>query len=125
MSRELSTNREKLANDIWRACDIMRRDDNCGGIMDYLEHLAWVLFLKFLDEQEKAFENEAAIDERPYQYIIDKKYRWSEWLPKAIGQKVWFNGRRATPEWDGDDLMKFVRGELLPYLSQLSGTPQL
>jgi len=124
MSRELATNREKLANDIWRACDIMRRDNNCGGIMDYLEHLAWVLFLKFLDEQEKAFEKEAAIAEHPYVYIIDKKYRWSEWVPKAIGQKVWFNGQRATPEWDGDDLMKFVRGELLPYLSQLFGTPQ-
>jgi HsdM N-terminal domain len=87
MSREPSTNRDKLANDIWRACDIMRRDNNCGGIMDYLEHLSWVLFLKFLDEQEKAFEKEAAIARRTYNSIIDEKYRWSEWVPKAIGEK--------------------------------------
>ena len=25
--------RESLANEIWRACDILRRDNNCGGIM--------------------------------------------------------------------------------------------
>src|SRR6266446_3656862 len=124
MSREPSTNREKLANDIWRACDIMRRDNNCGGIMDYLEHLSWVLFLKFLDEQEKAFEREAAIARRSYNYIIDEKYRWSEWVPKAIGEKVWITDRRGTPEWDGETLMHFVRGELLPYLSQLHGSSQ-
>jgi type I restriction enzyme M protein len=124
MSREPTTNREKLANDIWRACDIMRRDNNCGGIMDYLEHLAWVLFLKFLNEQEQAFEQEAAISDRQYEYIIDRKYRWSEWVPKAIGEKVWITDRRAAPEWDGETLMRFVRGELLPYLSQLHGSSQ-
>ena len=30
--------REALSNDIWRACDILRRDNNCGGIMEYVEH---------------------------------------------------------------------------------------
>ncbi len=125
MSREPLTNREKLANDIWRACDIMRRDNNCGGIMDYLEHLSWVLFLKFLDEQERAFEQEAAIAGRPYEYIIDPQYRWSEWIPKGIGKKVWIlSDQRAASEWDGEALMRFVRGDLLPYLSRLSGNPQ-
>ena len=92
--------------------------------MDYLEHLSWILFLKFLDEQEKAFEQEATIAGRSYDYIIDKKYRWSEWVPKAIGEKVWIADRRAAPEWDGERLMRFVRGELLPYLSELHGSPQ-
>jgi len=32
--------RESLANDIWRACDILRRDNNCGGVMEYVEHVA-------------------------------------------------------------------------------------
>jgi len=44
--------RESLAADIWRACDILRRDNNCGGVMEYVEHLAWLLFLRFLDAQE-------------------------------------------------------------------------
>lgn len=124
MNKGSTTSKEKLANDIWRACDIMRRDNNCGGIMDYLEHLSWVLFLKFLDEQEREFEQEAVIANRPYIYILEKKYRWSEWVPKAIGEKVWINDRRSTPEWDGEALIQFVRGELLPYLAGLRGSPQ-
>ncbi|HCI80935.1 MAG TPA: restriction endonuclease subunit M, partial [Ktedonobacter sp.] len=116
--------REQLANDIWRACDIMRRDNNCGGIMDYIEHLAWVLFLKFLDDQETIFQAEAAIVGREYIPTIDEPYRWSVWLPKALGETVWLNGRRGAPEWSGDDLMRFIRGELLPYLSKLSGSSE-
>jgi hypothetical protein len=36
--------RETLSNNIWRACDTLcvRRDNNCGGIMEYVEHLAWL-----------------------------------------------------------------------------------
>lgn len=33
--------RESLSNDVWRACDVLRRDNDCGGIMEYVEHLAW------------------------------------------------------------------------------------
>jgi type I restriction enzyme M protein len=65
-----SQTRETLANEIWRACDILRRDNNCGGIMEYVEHLTWVLFLKFLDEQETIFEAEATIGGRPYTRIL-------------------------------------------------------
>jgi len=48
--------KESLANEIKKACDILRRDDNCGGIMEYIEHLSWLLFLKFLDAQEEEWE---------------------------------------------------------------------
>jgi type I restriction enzyme M protein len=44
--------RETLESDLWRACDILRRDNNFGGVMEYVEHLAWLLFLRFLDAQE-------------------------------------------------------------------------
>ena len=33
--------RESLSNDVWRACDVLRRDNDCGGIMEYVEHLGW------------------------------------------------------------------------------------
>jgi type I restriction enzyme M protein len=26
--------REILANDMWQACKILRRDNNCGGVME-------------------------------------------------------------------------------------------
>jgi osmoprotectant transport system permease protein len=38
---------ETLRSDIWRACDILRRDNNVGGVMQFTEHLAWLLFLRF------------------------------------------------------------------------------
>lgn len=116
--------RAQLANDIWRACDVMRRDNNCGGVMEYVEHLSWLLFLKFLDEQEAIFEAEAEMARRPHICILDSPYRWSEWVPKALGRKRGENGRRTTPEWDGEQLMRFIHGELLPHLAALSGSPE-
>ena len=116
--------REQLANDIWRACDVMRRDNNCGGVMEYVEHLSWVFFLKFLDDQENIFASEAELRERQYTRILDDHYRWSFWVPKALGRKLGFNGRRTAPEWDGEQLMQFVRGELIPHLASLSGSSE-
>ncbi|WP_449420569.1 type I restriction-modification system subunit M [Phormidium nigroviride] len=113
--------REKLTNDIWRACDILRRDNNCGGVMEYVEHLSWLLFLKFLDGQEDIFAREAKQAKRSYTRIISGQYRWSDWVTKALGKK---GGRRTIPEWDGNQLMRFVRGELIHHLASLSGSPE-
>ncbi|MGE4091001.1 MAG: N-6 DNA methylase [Candidatus Binatia bacterium] len=116
--------REQLANDIWRACDIMRRDNNCGGIMEYVEHLTWVLFLKFLDDQENIFEAEAAIKGRSYTRILSGQYRWSSWVSQALGEKDPTTGRRKAPKWAADDLLPFVHGTLFRQLRSLSGSPE-
>ena len=62
---------ESLRSDMWRACDILRRDNNVGGIMQYTEHLAWLLFLKFLDEEEKQRAAEAALMGELYELLLD------------------------------------------------------
>src|SRR5512138_3725920 len=98
--------REALENDLWRACDILRRDNNCGGIMEYVEHLAWLLFLRFLDTQEDIWGKEGELNRRPYTRILDGQLRWDYW------------GRR---DWDADDLIKFVHGTLLSSLRDMSG----
>ncbi|OAQ21534.1 type I restriction-modification system subunit M [Thermosulfurimonas dismutans] len=98
--------RETLANEIWRACDILRRDDNCTGIMEYVEHLAWLLFLRFLDAQEEEWETQARLSGRPYRPIIEPPYRWRDW---------------ATKDWPADELLAFVHGKLIPYLQNLGG----
>ncbi len=98
--------RETLINEIWRACDILRRDNNCGGIMEYIEHLAWLLFLRFLDAQEEEWEAQAKLANRPYTPIIDEPYRWRNW---------------ARKDWPADDLLSFVHGKLIPYLQNLGG----
>ena len=100
--------RESLSNDIWRACDILRRDNNCGGIMEYVEHLAWLLFLRFLDAQEEIWAAEAALSGRLYERILNGDLRWSTW---------------ARKDWKADELLPFVHGRLIPYLAKLSGSP--
>jgi type I restriction enzyme M protein len=103
-----SKTREALANDIWRACDILRRDNNCGGIMEYVEHLAWLLFLRFLDAQEDEWEAEARLSGEPYERILNGELRWSVW---------------ARKDWKAEELLPFVHGQLIPYLQGLSGSP--
>jgi type I restriction enzyme M protein len=100
--------REALANKIWQACDILRRDNNCGGIMEYVEHLSWLLFLRFLDAQEEEWETQAQLDGKDYQPIIEPPYRWRDW---------------ATKDWPADELLGFVHGKLIPYLQGLGGDP--
>lgn len=100
--------KDSLANDIWRVCDILRRDNNCGGVMEYVEHLAWLLFLRFLDQQEENFALQAELDGRAYQPILKKNLRWRNW---------------ATKDWKADDLLTFVHGTLLPEVQNLSGSP--
>jgi type I restriction enzyme M protein len=100
--------RETLANEIWRACDILRRDNNCGGIMEYVEHLAWLLFLRFLDAQEDEWEAQAKLASRTYTRILDGDLRWSNWAPR---------------DWPADRLLEFVHGRLIPYLQSLGGDP--
>ena len=100
--------RETLANEIWRACDILRRDNNCSGIMEYIEHLSWLLFLRFLDAQEEEWEAQAELEGHDYEPIIESPYRWRDW---------------ATKDWPADELLSFVHGKLIPYLQNLGGDP--
>jgi len=100
--------RETLANEIWRACDVLRRDNNCGGIMEYIEHLAWLLFLKFLDAQEDEWEMQAKLSGQSYQPILDRDYRWNNW---------------ASKEMPADDLLSLVHARLIPYLQNIGGDP--
>jgi type I restriction enzyme M protein len=100
--------KENLSNDIWGACDILRRDNNCGGIMEYVEHLAWLLFLKFLDSQEEEWETQRTLNGEKYHRILEGKFRWREW---------------AKRDWPAEDLLRFVNGELIPHLRNIQGDP--
>ncbi|RME08608.1 MAG: SAM-dependent DNA methyltransferase, partial [Bacteroidetes bacterium] len=97
---------ETLRSDMWRACDILRRDNNVGGIMQYTEHLAWLLFLKFLDEEEKRRTEEAALAGETYTPLLAGELAWDAWT--------------ALP---ADEIIQFVRGTLLDRLARLNGSP--
>jgi type I restriction enzyme M protein len=99
--------RAALAADVWRACDILRRDDNCGGVLAYVEHLAWLLFLRFLDAQETRWETQPH-PEPVYEPLLEGDLRWRAW---------------ARADRPAEELLPFVHERLIPALQTLSGSP--
>ncbi len=102
--------RKDLANAIWKACDIMRRDDGTTGILEYMEQLSWLIFLKIFEDIEQRIEHETTIRGKNYEPIIDPKYHWSSWTRK---------------EWKSTENQKdFIDNKLFVYLKSISGTPE-
>ncbi|MFA1563041.1 class I SAM-dependent DNA methyltransferase [Aliivibrio fischeri] len=92
--------------------DIFHKDAGCSSELDYTEQSSWMLFLKYLDDLEFTKSQEAEMMMETYEYIIEEKYRWSNWAaPKDADGK--FDHNNALT---GDDLMDFVDGQLFPYL---------
>ncbi|NQD35979.1 N-6 DNA methylase [Permianibacter sp. IMCC34836] len=92
--------------------DALWKESGCTTELDYTEQTSWLLFLKYLDglEQDKA--NEAALEGKPYRYILDEDYRWQRWAaPKGADGKLDHNIALT-----GDDLVEFVDRKLFPYL---------
>ena len=95
-----------------RITDILRRDDGISGAMMYTEQISWILFLKFINDLEINKAEEAELDGKEYQYIIDKEYRWDVWAcPKDSSGKL-----DLINALSGDDLLEFVNNKLFPYL---------
>jgi type I restriction enzyme M protein len=95
--------RQTLSNKIKRACDIMRQKGKLIPLQ-YLEQLSWLLFLKLFNENEE----KKRLLNPDYQPIFDAKYRWKNWAGKFTGA----------------ELLSFVEQKLIPYLTNLTGTPQ-
>jgi len=100
-----------LESKINRITDILRRDDGISGAMMYTEQISWILFLKFLNDLEDSKAEDAELDGKVYNYVINEKYRWHNWaVLKVDGKKDLINSK------SGDDLLDFVNKELFPYL---------
>ncbi len=92
--------------------DILFKEAGCTTELDYTEQTSWLLFLKFLDSLEQDLADEAALDGKKYNYILDKPYRWESWAaPKDKDGKLDHN--KALTD---DDLRDFVNQKLFPYL---------
>ena len=92
--------------------DVLWKEAGCTTELDYIEQTSWLLFLKYLDglEQDKA--DEAAMEGKKYEYILQKQYRWDVWAaPKGKDGKIDHNKAQT-----GDDLRDFVNGKLITYL---------
>ena len=59
--------------------DVLWKEAGCTTELDYTEQTSWILFLKYLDDLERANEQKAELQSKKYEFIIDKPYRWSVW----------------------------------------------
>jgi type I restriction enzyme M protein len=92
--------------------DILRKEAGCTTELDYTEQTSWLLFLKYLDAMEQDRADEAALERKKYDFILDEPYRWEEWAaPKGKDGQIDHNKAKT-----GDDLRDFVNGKLFPYL---------
>ena len=79
------TTAQQLGTLIKSARDIMRKDKGLNGDLDRLPMLTWVLFLKFLDDQEKIEEERAKLKRQKFRPVIEPPYRWRDWAAKEDG----------------------------------------
>lgn len=110
----------KMAGEIWHACDVMRRDSNCSGVAEYLQHISWLLLLKFLDDRSAS--NVRLPRKRPVEDPVPSPYKWSEWASKALGSRSVAVPRKSR--WSASKTLTFVRKGLIPGLKALSGSPE-
>jgi len=92
--------------------DVLWKEAGCTTELDYTEQTSWVLFLKYLDDLEREKAMQAELVGKPYNYIIDEKYRWETWAAPKTPDGAFDHNKALT----GDDLRDFVNNELFPYL---------
>jgi type I restriction enzyme M protein len=92
--------------------DVLWKEAGCTTELDYTEQTSWILFLKYLDDLERANEQKAELQGKKYEFIIDKPYRWSVWAAPKKRDGTFDHDKALT----GDDLIDFVSRKLFAYL---------
>ena len=106
---------ENAFNNIDRA---MRNDEGLSSELDYAEQTSWLLFLKYLDDLEQEWQDQAELEGRDYTPILDEAYRWQTWAaPKDEDGEIDHNAAKT-----GQDLIDFVNGKLFPYLKTFNAS---
>jgi type I restriction enzyme M protein len=82
--------------------NIMRKDPGVSGDAQRIEQLGWMISLKILDDKDKEIE---LLNDK-YVSVMPKDLQWRNWAADDEGMT-------------GDDLKKFVDGELIPRLKDL------
>lgn len=118
-----ATTPQRLASLIKSVRDIMRKDKGLSGELDRIPMITWIMFLKFLDDQEKVIEAESKLSDKKFQPTIGPPYRWRDWAAKHDG----ITGQELLAFINQDEAIRpdGERGPgLLAYLRSLSGTEE-
>jgi type I restriction enzyme M protein len=92
------TTAQRLGSLLKSARDVMRKDKGLNGDLDRLPLLTWLMFLKFLDDQEQVREERAKLKREKFRPTIAEPYRWRDWAAKEDGIT-------------GDELKKFIAND--------------
>lgn len=92
--------------------DVLWKEAGCSSELDYTEQSSWLLFLKYLDDLERERAMRADLEGKPYEFIIQDQYRWSQWAAPKNADGTFDHNTAMT----GDDLIEFVNNKLLPHL---------
>lgn len=91
------TKAQKLSGIVKTCRRIMRKDKGLNGDADRLPMLTWIMFLKFLDDNEQMQEVNAELKGQKYKPAIASPYRWRDWAKDV--------------NLTGDDLLNFINNE--------------
>ena len=92
------TTAQRLDSIVKSARRVMRKDKGLNGDLDRLPMLAWIMFLKFLDDMERVEEERTVLAGKDYRPIVEPPYRWRDWAASADGVT-------------GPDLLAFLAAE--------------
>lgn len=119
--------RKGLYNNIMQACDIMRTDAGTTGILEYIEQLSWLIFLKVFEDIENRNKIKAEFDGKTYKPIIKEEYHWTNWTTKDDSELEEFFTKAELEVMEKRDepvLIAFINNNLFPYLRGLSDLPE-
>lgn len=88
---------QRLSGIIKSCRKIMRKDKGLNGDADRLPMLTWIMFLKFLDDNESLQEVNSELEGKKYKPAIEYPYRWRDWAKDT--------------SFTGDDLLAFINDE--------------
>lgn len=112
---------QDLASIIKSVRDKMRQDKGLNGDIDRIPMITWIMFLKFLDDQENLRDAEAQLKGIKFQPTIEPPYRWRDWAAKEDG----ITGSELLAFINQDEAMRpdGTRGlGLFAYLRALAGS---
>lgn len=95
--KQQETKAQKLSGIVKSCRKIMRKDKGLNGDADRLPMLTWIMFLKFLDDNEQMQEINAELKGKKYKPAIASPYRWRDWAKDV--------------NLTGDDLLNFINNE--------------
>ena len=71
--------------------DILYKDSGADSELDYIGQTSWVLFLRYLYDLEQDKADDAALQGKPYKFIIEDQFRWTVFLSKRGFHNLYFN----------------------------------